>query len=590
MLLPFVSHTRVGLQHGESCPMKVDEQDCNKPVNIAPVRSFEELGEAFHLVYHQYVRYGYMYPNASGLRFSLLDLLPTSVALVAANDENILGTATVIANSEAGLPCYELFATELEPLLGNNRFIGECTKFSSLASIKRARNSVSRLLIRGISTWCIYAGVDDLVIVVNPAHMSFWQKMVGFEPMSEVKACPYVRYHPGILMRLNVRSLVNGTWDIPRAVRRLIVDDLFDPSQLSNPYQLSDEEVTLLLLQDMTIFGGSSEIQKSALQSRFPHLNLDIRSEQESTKPTVPKREQKEKTNFQLRAHMVKLETLVNIRARKCGWGFSCQVDDDVPDGLSGDSTLASEIVTAIIAQTIRSAGQTSTVKLRISLNSRVGDEIELAFDLFCPFLSKLMIRGDGMLARVVPQEGTYWTQQSSPGNLRFCIKFRIFENSIHHYAKGQEHVNKTVAEEIKLPRLKVLVAEDNYISRKLVERILQKRGHEVHVVDNGQQVLDLYEKEDFDVILMDLQMPVRDGFSTTVEIRKRDQEKGVHTPIVALTAFVMRGDKERCLRTGIDAYVSKPIDVILLLQAIASAHEKKTKSDDQSANSFSVG
>jgi PAS domain S-box-containing protein len=110
--------------------------------------------------------------------------------------------------------------------------------------------------------------------------------------------------------------------------------------------------------------------------------------------------------------------------------------------------------------------------------------------------------------------------------------------------------------------RLKVLVAEDNFVNQRIVVRFLEKRGHEVTVVADGRSAVDASSARTFDLVLMDCQMPVMDGWQATGEIRAREREarRGVHLPIVALTAHALTGDAERCLAAGMDAYVAKPI------------------------------
>jgi PAS domain S-box-containing protein len=107
---------------------------------------------------------------------------------------------------------------------------------------------------------------------------------------------------------------------------------------------------------------------------------------------------------------------------------------------------------------------------------------------------------------------------------------------------------------------LRVLVAEDNAVNQKLVARLLEKRGHIVKIVENGREVLESLEQETYDLILMDVQMPEMDGFEASSELRQREKQTGRHTPVIALTAHAMKGDRERCLEAGMDGYLSKPI------------------------------
>jgi two-component system sensor histidine kinase/response regulator len=109
-------------------------------------------------------------------------------------------------------------------------------------------------------------------------------------------------------------------------------------------------------------------------------------------------------------------------------------------------------------------------------------------------------------------------------------------------------------------PTFRILVAEDNAVNQKLVQRLLEKRGFCVHIVGNGREAVETSQKEEFDLILMDVQMPEMDGFEATAELRKREKLTGARTPIIALTAHAMKGDRERCLEVGMDGYLSKPI------------------------------
>jgi CheY-like chemotaxis protein/HPt (histidine-containing phosphotransfer) domain-containing protein len=119
---------------------------------------------------------------------------------------------------------------------------------------------------------------------------------------------------------------------------------------------------------------------------------------------------------------------------------------------------------------------------------------------------------------------------------------------------------------------LRVLVAEDNLVNRKLVTRLLQKRGHRISAVDNGRAALEAATSatgRKFDVVLMDVQMPEMNGLEATAAIRQREQSRGTHVPIIALTAHAMPADRERCLAAGMDGYLAKPIDVEELIAAV---------------------
>ena len=116
---------------------------------------------------------------------------------------------------------------------------------------------------------------------------------------------------------------------------------------------------------------------------------------------------------------------------------------------------------------------------------------------------------------------------------------------------------------------LRILVAEDTPANQKLVRHVLRNRGHDITIAENGQQALGMVRERDFDVVLMDVQMPEMDGFQATAEIRKLDDPKKARVPIIAMTAHAMRGDRERCLAAGMDCYLCKPIKGEEMLEVV---------------------
>ena len=117
--------------------------------------------------------------------------------------------------------------------------------------------------------------------------------------------------------------------------------------------------------------------------------------------------------------------------------------------------------------------------------------------------------------------------------------------------------------------KLRVLLAEDNRVNQTLAVRLLEKRGHTVVVAANGREALRALDQGQFDVVLMDVQMPELDGLETTAAIRAKEQVSGGHIPIIAMTAHALKGDQERCLAAGMDGYLSKPIRVEELLATV---------------------
>jgi signal transduction histidine kinase/DNA-binding response OmpR family regulator len=131
--------------------------------------------------------------------------------------------------------------------------------------------------------------------------------------------------------------------------------------------------------------------------------------------------------------------------------------------------------------------------------------------------------------------------------------------------------VRKPAPALVKGKSLRLLVAEDNLVNQKLAIRLLQKLGHRVVLAGNGAEAVAQWQQSPYDLIFMDVQMPDMDGFEATRRIRELETSSGAHVPIVAMTAYAMSGDRERCLAAGMDGYIAKPVSLEALQQAIAN-------------------
>lgn len=150
---------------------------------------------------------------------------------------------------------------------------------------------------------------------------------------------------------------------------------------------------------------------------------------------------------------------------------------------------------------------------------------------------------------------------------------FAAIVRTINRNAEGAEANTLTTRHTLRESHkpLHILLAEDNLINQKLAVRVLNNMGHSVVVAQNGEEAVQLYEKQSFDLVFMDIQMPKMDGFQATGAIREIESRTGAHIPIVAMTAHALKGDEERCLSAGMDAYISKPVKLQELYKVIES-------------------
>jgi CheY-like chemotaxis protein len=119
---------------------------------------------------------------------------------------------------------------------------------------------------------------------------------------------------------------------------------------------------------------------------------------------------------------------------------------------------------------------------------------------------------------------------------------------------------------------LRILLAEDNVVNQKLALHLLSQMGYRADVASNGTEAIESVERQTYDVVLMDVQMPEMDGLEATRQMREQERARGGRTPIWAMTAHAMAGDREKCLAAGMDGYLSKPIRAAQLEEAIRQA------------------
>jgi CheY-like chemotaxis protein len=139
--------------------------------------------------------------------------------------------------------------------------------------------------------------------------------------------------------------------------------------------------------------------------------------------------------------------------------------------------------------------------------------------------------------------------------------------DSVTPAKSGSAEASPYVQDEGKIPRL--LLAEDDAVIRQFLGLMLQRSNYHLDIAEDGLKVVEMWENDGYDLVLMDIQMPHLNGFEATSIIREKERQRGGHTPIIALTAHAGKEDEEHCLAAGMDAYISKPIDFKQSLQMI---------------------
>jgi CheY-like chemotaxis protein len=174
--------------------------------------------------------------------------------------------------------------------------------------------------------------------------------------------------------------------------------------------------------------------------------------------------------------------------------------------------------------------------------------------------------RGDGARCRELGVAG-YLTKPVRQTELRAAILSVLAAR--HAGARPDASVTRHSLRENNSRGQRILVAEDNTVNQRVVRRFIEKQGHIAVVVNNGVKAVQALEEQDFDLVLMDVQMPEMDGFEATAEIRRRELASGKRHRIIAMTAHAMTGDREKCLEAGMDGYLSKPVGLTQLIEIL---------------------
>ncbi|WP_165226740.1 PAS domain-containing hybrid sensor histidine kinase/response regulator [Aquisphaera insulae] len=247
-------------------------------------------------------------------------------------------------------------------------------------------------------------------------------------------------------------------------------------------------------------------------------------------------------------------------------WGMSPRLAPDASAALRMmEITAAAGSPFAIVVSDVMMPGMDG-----FELAERIGTRPDLA-EAAVILLSSAGARGDGDRGRVDgPHVAAFLTKPVKQSELLDAIMTAMSRKS-RKPGPAPPRAERTIPRrEAGGPApLRILLVEDNATNQVLALSLLEKDGHEVELATNGQEALDVLGSRSFDLVLMDVQMPVMDGFEATARIRDRERQGGGHLPIIAMTAHAMKGDRERCLEAGMDAYVAKPIRFSDLRQAI---------------------
>jgi PAS domain S-box-containing protein len=301
--------------------------------------------------------------------------------------------------------------------------------------------------------------------------------------------------------------------------------------------------------------------------------------------------------DFNLRDSLKTALMILSVRADQKGLELLCDIGPGVPEVMRGDSNRLCQVVANLVGNAIKFTDK-GNVLLELQVEAEDGalrllhfvvadtgigiaaEKQQMIFDSFSQADNSTTRKYGGtglgltISKHLVEKMGGKMWVESEVGRgtqFHFTAWLRTSEKEIE---AGTARYSLHAARDPK-DFLRVLVAEDNQVNQLLTTRLLEKRGHRAVVVATGREALEALKKENYDLVLMDVHMPVMDGLEATAAIRQREKETGFHQPVIALTASV---DRARCLAAGMDGHLAKPIQPHELdyLLEIQLAHRRK--------------
>lgn len=314
--------------------------------------------------------------------------------------------------------------------------------------------------------------------------------------------------------------------------------------------------------------------------------------------------------HFGLRVSLRDMLKPLALRAQKKGLKLIDNVSPEVPDTLYGDLGRLRQVVINLVGNAIKFTSR-GEVRVQVRADRQVPDEVILHVSvadtgigipadklgaIFAPFA-----QADGSMARryggtglglpislrlIEMMGGRIWVDSDvgEGSTFQFTVRLGVQDGvcpismltasmltaAEESQGNSASPLSRESSQAVPLRRpLRILLAEDNPVNQRVAVGMLAKEGHLTTVVENGAEAIARWQQEHFDLILMDMQMPILGGLEAAVAIRAHESVTGRRIPILALTANAMKGDREQCLAAGIDGYVSKPVSSAQLLAAI---------------------
>ncbi len=284
-----------------------------------------------------------------------------------------------------------------------------------------------------------------------------------------------------------------------------------------------------------------------------------------------------EESDFLLEDLLRELVKPLSFMAREKGMEIGIDLDPEVPGAIRADPGRLRQVLVNLLDNAVKFS-EKGRVRLAVRPEERSPDGLALRFSVSDTGIGIPEDRIESIFDRFTQGDGSSTRSYGGTGlgtaiakqlvermGGRIWVESRVGEGTTFHFTLRARPARREIDAPKQRPTngpvpLKVLVVEDNLLNQKVATALLHMRGHETVTAEDGVAALEILEKEDFDLILMDIQMPRMDGFEATRRIRDMEAAAGRRTPIAAMTAHVLEGDKDRCFAEGMDGYIGKPI------------------------------
>jgi CheY-like chemotaxis protein/HPt (histidine-containing phosphotransfer) domain-containing protein len=316
--------------------------------------------------------------------------------------------------------------------------------------------------------------------------------------------------------------------------------------------------------------------------------------------------------------HVAELVRPLALKAREKQLEVICEVCPDVPMEVIGDPGRLRQVLLNLVGNAIKFTHR-GQILVQVYVESREPDTVTLHYSVTDTGIGvpedkheaifHAFQQGDGSTTRRFGGTGLGLAISSTLVQMmggRLWVESVLHEGSVFHFTArfecpilvtsvGDDRLwdsvppPATMGAESPSHSISVLLVEDNVVNQRLAASLLQRYGHRVTTVNNGNEALVAVEQAPFDAVLMDVQMPEMNGLEATRAIRVREQRTGGHVPIVAMTAHAMKGDRKRCLDAGMDEYLTKPIDprqLYAVLERLASRSPRTVQASEPAAGS----